>query len=386
MDKAERTGGLGLQGDALRIGVDIGGNDIKFGATNITADPLLPDQLVKRPSLTADGPQKTAEQIIDGVAAVLEKLRSDWAMVLDVSVTVPCPCSAEGVILDVTNLGASETKHLWKVAFGDILGERLNEVAGRDIPVFACNDANAAGQDDDFTRYGHDDSPRTSIFITTGTGLGGCVLINGTVFFGAGQAGELGHVKAAIPEQYAERFAADEYPPCGCGARQCVEARASLTALTRRVQWALSDTGLAVVERQLAARRESLDANVVRQLRKYLTESPRKAAYQVRTYADGHGDALCRWLLEDWAIMIGALFASVAPVVHPNLCVIGGGMTEVSEAMKDWFIAIVRRVFDEVNQQACFNRASNKNEIVWSVSQDQGWRGAILMAMRAHGV
>ena len=82
--------------------------------------------------------------------------------------------------------------------------------------------------------------------------------------------------------------------------------------------------------------------------------------------------------------MIGVLFANIAPILHPNLLVIGGGMTELSASAKDWFINIVRRAYSEVNGQPCFDSNTNDCEIAWSVSQDQGWRGAILMGIRAH--
>lgn len=369
---------------SVRIGVDMGGNDIKFGATNLDADQILLDELVKRPSLTAEGPQKTAAQMIDGISAVMEQLGKTWSDLADISMTVPCPCTPDGVIIQAPNLGTAETKDLWKVPFGELLSAAIKETHDVDIPVFACNDANAAGQDDDFARFGLDATPRSSVFITTGTGVGGCVIINGSVFFGCGQAGELGHVKPAVPAQYAERFGADTNPPCGCTGNQCVETRASLTGLKRRIQWALSDDGVALISKQLNQNGEAVNNDVVDQLRTFLAESAQVAAYNVRTFADRDQDPFCRWLLEDWGIMIGVLFANIAPILHPNLLVIGGGMTELSASAKDWFINIVRRAYSEVNGQPCFDSNTNDCEIAWSVSQDQGWRGAILMGIRAH--
>ena len=55
----------------IRIGIDIGGSDIKFGATNLAADKLLLDELVKRPSLATEGPDRTIAQVLDGIQAVL---------------------------------------------------------------------------------------------------------------------------------------------------------------------------------------------------------------------------------------------------------------------------------------------------------------------------
>ncbi|TWU25822.1 ROK family protein [Bythopirellula polymerisocia] len=369
----------------LRIGVDLGGNDVKLGATDLTAQEILLAELVKKPSLTQDGPQRTISQIIDGIQEVLEQLMADWSDVADIAVTVPCPCSHDGLILNVPNLGTPETKHLWEVPFGDLLSAEVSQIAGTEIPVFACNDANAAGQDEDFERFGRSSDPRTTVFITTGTGLGGCVISNGGVFFGLGQAGELGHMKIAIPAVFAERFAADPHPQCGCGAKGCVESRASLSGLIRRLGWALTKNGKQFIQQDLAQRGQRIDAEVFATLNQLSQENVKQAAYNVRTFADDRQDAFCRWLLDDWAIMLGALFASVAPVLHPNLFIIGGGMTEMSESARDWFLTVVRESYAQINQQSCFDSQPGNCEIDWSVSRDQGWRGAILMGMRAAG-
>lgn len=375
----------------LRIGVDMGGSDIKFGVTNLDADLILLPDLVKLPSLTQEGPRKTISQIITGIEAVLSELGATWNQVADIAVTVPCPCSAEGVILEVTNLGTPETKHLWELPFGDLLAEAVQDKAGCAIPVFACNDANAAGQDDDFLRYGHKSDARTSVFITTGTGLGGCVIANGSVFYGLGQAGELGHLKLAVPDAYANRYSADPNPPCGCGGHQCVETRASLTGLIRRITWALSDEGIALIREELKSEGRKYNPDTVAKLKELYEIAPKRAAYEVRSFADAHQDAFCRWLLEDWAIMIGALFASIAPVLHPNLFIIGGGLTEMSKESRNWFIQVVQKAYDNINAQRCFvsrphsEKRTGNCEITWSESADQGWRGAILMGMRANG-
>lgn len=369
---------------SIRIGIDLGGSDVKFGATNLTAEKILLAELVKCASLSHEGPQKTISQMIGGIQAVLDKLDAQWANVADIAVTVPCPCSSDGLILNVPNLGTPETKHLWQVPFGELLADEISRTAGKKIPVFACNDANAAGQDEDFERFGSSStSPRTTVFATTGTGLGGCIVANGSVFFGLGQAAELGHMKIAVPAAYADRFADDPFPTCGCGAKQCVESRASLSGLIRRITWALSDEGTAKIEKDLKSRGQSVNLEVVARLKELHKAGAKQAAYEVRTFADQQKDPFCRWLLDDWAIMFGALFASVAPVMHPDMFIIGGGLTEMSAEAKEWFIRVVKESYATINKQGCFDSQPGNCDIQWSVSRDQGWRGAILMAMRA---
>ena len=317
---------------------------------------------------------------------MFEELGASWAQIADVAATVPSPCSSGGAILEVTNLGTPETKHLWELPFGELLAEAVREKADCAIPVFTCNDANAAGQDDDFTRYGLKTDQRTSVFITTGTGMGGCLILDGSVFYGLGQAGELGHMKIAVPGAYTNRFSADPNPVCGCGGIQCVETRASPTGLTRRITWTLNESGATLIRGELAERGEEINPDVIAILQKLCQESPQRAAYEARTFADAEKDSFCRWLLEDWAIMIGALFASLAPAFHPDLFIIGGGMAEMSASARDWFLEAVQRAYGETDAQKCFNSGSGNCEIVWSASTDQGWCGAILLRIRWHSV
>ena len=133
-------------------------------------------------------------------------------------------------------------------------------------------------------------------------------------------------MKIAVPGAYTNRFSADPNPVCGCGGIQCVETRASLTGLTRRITWTLNESGAALIRGELAERGEEINPDVIAILQQLCQESPQRAAYEVRTFADAEKDSFCRWLLEDWAIMIGALFASLAPAFHPDLFIIGGGM------------------------------------------------------------
>lgn len=199
---------------------------------------------------------------------MFEELGASWAQIADVAATVPSPCSSGEAILEVTNLGTPETKHLWELPFGELLAEAVREKADCAIPVFTCNDAHAAGQDDDFTRYGLKTDQRTSVFITTGTGMGGCLILDGSVFYGLGQAGELGHMKIAVPGAYTNRFSADPNPVCG--GIQCVEARASLTGLTRR----LNESGAALIRGELAERGEEINPDVIAILQQLCQESP----------------------------------------------------------------------------------------------------------------
>lgn len=73
-------------------------------------------------------------------------------------------------------------------------------------------------------RYGSAQSVARLLGVTLGTGLGGGVIIDGALLRYTGEcAGDLGHI-----------ILDPDGPPCSCGARGCMEALVSSSALSRR--------------------------------------------------------------------------------------------------------------------------------------------------------
>jgi glucokinase len=87
------------------------------------------------------------------------------------------------------------------------------------LPAYLENDADAAGLGECFTGAGR--GADSVVMLTFGTGIGGAVVLKGQVYRGVnGAHPELGHVPVSA-----------EGPPCYCGARGCLEALASGTAI-----------------------------------------------------------------------------------------------------------------------------------------------------------
>jgi predicted NBD/HSP70 family sugar kinase len=102
------------------------------------------------------------------------------------------------------------------------------EVAGmlRGLPVALAGDAQCMALGE-WWRGGHAGQARTLLGIVVSTGIGGGLVLNGTVYLGpTGNAGHIGHITVnAGGEQ------------CPCGSTGCVETIASGPAMTR---WALT--------------------------------------------------------------------------------------------------------------------------------------------------
>ena len=83
--------------------------------------------------------------------------------------------------------------------------------------VLLENDANVAALGEQWLGAARGEA--NVLVLTLGTGVGGGLILDGALFRGAGLAGEVGHL-VIDPEG----------PPCGCGARGCLETLASATA------------------------------------------------------------------------------------------------------------------------------------------------------------
>jgi glucokinase len=109
---------------------------------------------------------------------------------------------------------------LENVPVAQLLGAPLDLAPAR---VRLENDANVAALGEQW--LGAARGERELLFVTLGTGIGGGLILGGELFVGSGFAGEIGHVNIDSAG-----------PPCGCGARGCLEQFASASAARRRAR------------------------------------------------------------------------------------------------------------------------------------------------------
>lgn len=177
------------------------------------------------------------------------------------------------------------------------LAQKVSELIDVDVPVVVENDANAAGWAE--FRFGAAHEATDMVMLTIGTGLGGAVVVGGSLVRGKwGVAAELGHMRVVPGGHY-----------CGCGHEGCWEQYASGSALERDARHA------AIAHPRRAARLVELaggDAEAI-------------SGPDV-TRAAQEGDELAVELLATLGRWIGEGAASVAAVLDPELFVIGGGV------------------------------------------------------------
>ncbi|MDL2273579.1 ROK family protein [Oscillospiraceae bacterium OttesenSCG-928-G22] len=191
----------------ISVGIDIGGTNLALALVS-DAGGILARGSRKTPtegdvSLVAD----ELSALLTDVLSSTEFSRADLSRA-----GVGCPGSIDrdrGEIYFAGNL------RFQNAPLRDTLERTLS------LPVSLENDANTAALAE--ALVGGAKGCRNMILLTLGTGVGGGVVLDGTILSGAfGTAGELGHT--VIVEGGA---------PCTCGRRGCLEAYASAPALLR---------------------------------------------------------------------------------------------------------------------------------------------------------
>jgi glucokinase len=213
------------------------------------------------------------------------------------AIGTPGPLDPEsGIILWSSNLNVKNFP----------IGPQLAAAIGR--PVLVRNDVRVGGYAE--FRLGAARGYRNVIAVFVGTGIGGCLIEHGQVIDGAtGNAGELGHmiVKAGGPR-------------CGCGARGCMEALASKTAIARRVDKAVRKGLPTVLADKMAKKGGRLKSGDLAE-------------------AVAAKDLVALKEVQRAAHFLGIGLGSLINVFGPEIVVVGGG---VPGALGDNYVGLVR--------------------------------------------
>ena len=288
-------------------GVDLGGTAINY--TFIGGEErFLIEGLCEHPALSKQGPAVCLAQISEGLAIAVEKAGVKLADVVAVGLDTPGPASATGVL---SAKGSTNFVHQDWAGF-DI---RLNLEQKLKLPVTYLNDGNAAALWGHFAIFGAN-SKTTSVSAIVGTGLGGGVIIDGSIVVKGrkGFGGELGHV--LLPYQNMPGVVG-LVPMCNCGRLGDLESLCSLTAIGK--------TYLPY----FLAKYPGHELGKI--------EDIGKAAKLVRGLAE-KGDPMCREIFAAQAHSLGLFFDEMVNTFDPDALIVGGGAVETSLEFQKWFL------------------------------------------------
>lgn len=172
-----------------------------------------------------------------------------------------------------------------------------------DVPVLVENDANCAAWAE--YRFGAARGDAVVICVTLGTGIGGGLVIDGSVYRGAyGVACEYGHM-TLVPDGRV----------CACGNRGCWEMYASGRALARDAREVAVESPVSAGRMlALAGSLDALDGPVV-------------------TAAAEEGDPAALSICTTMGRYFGRGLANLAAVLDPSVFVIGGGVSVAGDLL-----------------------------------------------------
>ena len=265
------------------IGIDIGGTKVLGGVVTGTGEILA--------TARRDTPREGGRALTEAIANVATELVQQYPVD---SIGV----SAAGFISsDRQTMLATPNISNWN---GVNLVAELTEILDKKIVLE--NDANAAAWGE--FKFGAGRGRSDLMMLTLGTGVGGGLILSGSVFRGAfGIGAELGHIRI-VPEGQL----------CGCGIRGCLEQYASGSALMRHAREAIDASPL--LARNLLDRGDG----TIEGLRgSDITEAARD------------GDPVAIAAFNTMATYLGAGIASLCAVIDPSCVVLGGGVIDAGE-------------------------------------------------------
>jgi len=284
------------------VGLDVGGTTMKAAVVDGDGKAYRSVVMDTQPERGQEAGLETMAETIRRAVAAAELTMADIAAI---GVATPGLMDIRaGLILDPPNL-----KPWRNVPVREYIEKAF------DKPTAYQNDANAAAYGEYWIGAGR--GSNSMVLFTLGTGVGGGIIIQDRTIEGEhSHGGELGHLRIDMP---------DRGRLCGCGARGCLEAYASASAVTRRAREELAGwRGTTTLKPYGTANDDELTAKVVFNLA-------------------AEGDACAQKVVDDTAFYLALGATAAIAVVDPEVIVFGGGMVAAGEPFRKRIDEYVRQ-------------------------------------------
>ncbi|MFQ6100862.1 MAG: ROK family protein [Anaerolineae bacterium] len=313
------------------IGIDLGGTKIRTALVDSAGKIIAHD---RRETLAKEGLEAVIGRMLESARQVMAQAGAKQSQVAAVGIGAPGPLDIEtGILVAPPNFPDWERVPL----------KRLIE-DGLGITAFIENDANAAALGEH--RFGAGQGVEHMIYVTVSTGIGGGLILDGRLYHGAnGMAGEIGHM-TIVPYG----------PLCGCGNRGCLEVLASGMAIAHQARERVA-RGVPTLLADLAE-----------------GDLERITAKLVATAAD-QGDGEAQKILAEAMDYLGIGMANLVNLFNPQLIVIGGGLTNIGDALFE----PVRR---QIDRRAFRVPAQTVRVVPAALGDNVGALGAAAVALR----
>ena len=266
----------------LVAGVDLGGTKIQTIVAR--GDDVLGQARASTPS---DGPVAVAGAVVDSVHASLEAAGAHLQQLSAVGIGAPGRIR-DGVISHSPNMPGMQDPFPMESTVSNGLGG---------VTVRLDNDVTVATLGEMHRGAGRAFSSFLSVFV--GTGVGGGMVLDRSVWRGRGGAGEIGHM---VVKPHGRR--------CGCGGRGHLEAYAGRASMQQKAE-RLVAAGEHTVLFDLMAKhgRDRMTSGIIER-------------------ALEHGDAMTERLIERAVWALGLALSSSQSLLDVEAMIIGGGLAE----------------------------------------------------------
>lgn len=273
-----------------RIGVDLGGTNIKVGIVD-EQNHILGKKSTK--TLASRPWQEVAKDISQVTFALLGELKIDVDDCEKLGVGSPGMIDhANGVVVFAGNFDWDDVPLVAEL-------RRYFE-----LPISIANDANCAALGE--TVAGAGKGAGHVVLLTLGTGVGGGVVANGVLQHGGAAGGmELGHT---LLEMDGEK--------CTCGRRGCLEAYASASALARQARKAAEKDPKSLMHKMCGGDLSTMNGAI-----------PFRAARQ--------GDKTAQRVVDTYIRYLGEGLVNFINIWRPEKVLLGGGVSNEGAPLID---------------------------------------------------
>lgn len=276
------------------IGVEIGVDFISVLLTNFVAEPLWETRVKTSPSQSQTDIIHQAETYIE---QALDIAKAQTLRPLGIGVGLPGLVNVrQGNLIMAPNL------HWKNVPLRLMWNQRFH------LPIYIDNEANLSTLGEYY--FGVARNTDNFIYLSSGIGLGGGVMLDGRLFRGAnGYGGEIGHIQRDPQGE-----------ECACGRIGCWETLVGPRAVLRRVK-------------------HELNVKQDMQLLEACSGDLGNLTFEMIVQFALEGNAICREAMEDVAVNLGVGIADLVNIFNPQMVVIGGAFI----AGKDILYSIIEK-------------------------------------------
>lgn len=270
-----------------RIGVDVGGTNIKLALVNNEGHIGYSNSVPTRAEMGYEYTISVMKQAISNLMTATNTTKND---IEGIGFGFPGQIDYKnGIVLNAPNIPGwvnVPIAQAMEIEFG--------------IPTKVDNDVRCAALGE--LNFGAGKGCENLICITVGTGIGSGIILNGKLVRGASNAaGEIGHIKLEMQDG----------PICGCGDYGCMEAFASGPAI------------VAMAEEYIKGGKST----------KYRELSGGEITSFIVSEAAKQGDAVAKRIFTIIGEYIGVGMSSVVNLLNPEKIIVGGGVADAGDIL-----------------------------------------------------